>query len=289
MKKLYLVSVSSGVPSSVAADICLRRFGYENVELVFCDTQKEDGDNYRFLHQCVNRWRKGIVTLKDGRTPLQVAEDEHIIPNQYLATCTEQLKFKLFKEHAARRKAEGFDVVIVLGFDWKDRNKKITRGKYKGKCRPVPSVVEYRALGYKVFYPLISKRSFVVEPIETVKSWNIEPPQMYRMGYSHANCGGCCVKQGAKDWRRTLVNFPDRFAEFEDWENRQRLDPVMAEYSFLRDETGGTRKNKTLEQLRLQATAQPSLFDMLADLEGDVCGVECGVSFNGDSEWSKPT
>ena len=278
---VYLISLSSGVPSAVAADICLQRFGYDNVELVFCDTQIEDGDNYRFVHDCVKRWRKGVVTLKDGRTPLQVAEDEHIIPNQFLATCTEDLKFKLFKAYAQSKKESGEDVVIVLGMDWKDRNKKITRGKYAGKRRPVPSVMEYKALGFKVFYPLISKRSFVVDTVATVKSWNIEPPRMYRLGYTHANCGGCCVKQGAKDWRRTLTNFPERFAEFEEWERRQRLDPVMAEYSFLRDETGGIRKNKTLEQLRLDATKQPTLFDMLEELNGDVCGVECGVSING--------
>lgn len=286
MKKLYMVSVSSGVPSAVAADICLTRFGHDTVELVFCDTGIEDGDNYRFLHQCINRWHKGVITLKDGRTPLEIAEDEHIIPNQFLATCTERLKFKLFKEHAARRKAEGYDVIVVLGFDWKDRNKKITRGKYKGKRRPVPSVVEYRALGYGVFYPLISKRSFVIDTESTVKAWGIEPPQMYRMGYTHANCGGCCVKQGAKDWRRTLVNFPDRYAQFEEWERQQRLDPTMSKYSFLRDERGGTRKNKTLAQLRSEvATLRPeqlSMFDMLAELDGDVCGVECGVSFNGE-------
>jgi 3'-phosphoadenosine 5'-phosphosulfate sulfotransferase (PAPS reductase)/FAD synthetase len=277
-KKLYLVSISSGVPSAVAADITLKRF--ENVELVFCDTTIEDDDNYRFLSECVARWNVPLMTLKDGRDPLAIAEDEHIIPNQYLATCTERLKFTLFRAYALEKKAQGYDVHIVLGMDWKDRNKKITRGKYAGKCRPVPSVIEYLKLGLKVYYPLLAKKTFVIDPVETVKAWGIKPPQMYSMGYTHANCGGCCVKQGAGDWRRTLINFPERFERFEKWEATQRLNPTMANYSFLRDETGGKRKTKTLEQLRAETkSATLSMFDLLDELEGKTCGVECGVSW----------
>lgn len=280
--KLYLVSVSSGVPSAVAADICLRRFGPDHVELVFCDTKVEDEDNYRFLDDCARRWGKRVTVLADGRTPLELAEDEHIIPNQYLATCTEKLKFKLFKAYAEQLK-EQWDVVIVLGFDWTDRNKKITRGKYAGKSRPVPSVVEYRALGFKVYYPLIAKRTFVIDPVATAKEWGFGVPRMYAMGYSHANCAGACVKQGEKDWRRTYTFFPERFMLYRDWETEQRKDPVKANYSFLRDHRGGERSTKTLAQLEAEIRQEQtsiSMFDAISEISGGVCSeVECGVAF----------
>lgn len=138
--------------------------------------------------------------------------------------------------------------------------------------------------GVWVEYPLLW------QPIEfdataTVKSWGIEPPRMYRYGYSHANCGGVCVKQGQKDWRRTLVYFPVRYAEYEEWERKMRDDSRFANYAFLRDESGGDVKPRTLEQLRLETEAADAYQMRLFVMEDDIvstCSVECGVG----SDWS---
>jgi CheY-like chemotaxis protein len=44
-----IVSLSSGCSSAVAAERALAKYGHDKVDLVFCDVQREDEDNWRFM------------------------------------------------------------------------------------------------------------------------------------------------------------------------------------------------------------------------------------------------
>ena len=128
----------------------------------------------------------------------------------------------------------------------------------------------------------------LVDSGQALKALGLEQPRMYRRGYKHANCGGECCAQGMRDWKRTLEWNRARYVKREAWERHQRLDPVLADYALLRDQTGGTVTAKTLEQLRMeyeqaQNDGQLSMFDLLVDIEDSACGVECGVG----SEWPR--
>lgn len=98
---------------------------------------------------------------------------------------------------------------------------------------------------------------------------------MYALGYSHANCGGTCVKQGQGDWLRTLINFPDRYNEAEEWEQQMRKHPNRRDYAILRDRRGGKLKPLTLRQFRLEyeqgLKTQPTLLDLSSNCI--VCGI----------------
>lgn len=250
----YVVSLSSGASSAVAAERAINRYGLDRVDLVFMDTLWEDDDNYRFLSDLEKRW-KPIIRLTEGRTPLEVAADEHIIPNQKIAPCTKRLKIEPFLNHVKGLQAEGYLVVIILGFSYAEQH------RMKSPRR------NYGAAGMLVEYPLMWK-PYDLRPMDTVKSWGIEPPQMYRQGYSHANCGGRCVKQGKGDWQRTLLNYPERFTEVEGWELAMKQDPRFAEYAFLRDQKNGVTRAMTLAELRQQVegTHQISMFDLMGGL-----------------------
>lgn len=267
---IYVVSLSSGVPSAVCAQRVIDRYGRANVQLVFADTTIEDESNYEFLLNLEHHWQMQVHYLADGRTPFEVAEDEHVIPTQFLAPCTKRLKLEVIRRHVLQLQKEGYRVVMCIGMDTKD----------KRKGRLDSPVKNWGELGVRVEYPLLWT------PIEynaqtTLKSWGIAAPRMYAQGFSHANCGGRCVKQGKRDWRRTLRYFPERFAEVEAWEKRMRLNPTNAGYTLLREIVGGERSTYTLEQLRLETEAanerQLRLFDFLDDGEKE-CGVECGVA-----------
>ena len=120
--------------------------------------------------------------------------------------------------------------------------------------------------------------------------WDIEPPRMYKMGYTHANCGGVCVKQGWGDWVRTLINFPNRYTAVEEWEKDMRNHPQRSSYALLRDQSEYRVRPKTLEQLREEHEAkytgnQASLFggavfdteSYLDELDSISACVRCGV------------
>lgn len=103
----YVVSLSSGASSAVAAERAIHRYGLDRVDLVFMDTRWEDDDNYRFLSDLEKRW-KPIIRLTEGRTPLEVASDEHIIPNQKIAPCTKRLKIEPFLAYVKGLQSQGF-------------------------------------------------------------------------------------------------------------------------------------------------------------------------------------
>ena len=95
----------------------------------------------------------------------------------------------------------------------------------------------------------------------------LESPSMYRDGYPHANCGGCCVRQGQAGWALTLRVHPDRFAAMEAFENEMRTE--LGDVSMLRDRTGGKTRTLTLTQLRERIEAMP--------VQGALCDeYDCG-------------
>ena len=271
----FVVSLSSGASSAVAADRAIKRYGADNVELVFADTLVEDADNYRFLRDLEARWGKTITRIVEGRTPLQVGEDEHIIPNQKIAPCTRVLKIEPMVKYVQSLQDDGYTIVMVIGMNAKDAKPRTDKPEGRlGSPRR-----NWGGIGCHVVYPLLWS-PIDYDSVATVKAWGIQPPRMYRQGYKHANCGGACVKQGQGDWRRTLTNYPDVYAKYEAWEAHMRLDPRFAEYAFLRDFTGGELTPKTLEQLQMETETadgrQLRLFDMTDDMV-TACGDTCGV------------
>jgi hypothetical protein len=148
----------------------------------------------------------------------------------------------------------GGDITIHIGYDFAEVH----------RCEATEKA--YNRLGWSVDFPLLW-RPLEHRPYTDVcrDDWGIEPPRMYELGYSHANCGGVCVKQGLGDWRRTLANFPERYEQVEKWERDMRDHPVRQAYAILRDQSNGTVTAKTLEELRGEVEAgakvQPSLFD----------------------------
>lgn len=298
-----IVSLSSGNASAVAGELALKAYGRERVDFVFADTLIEHTDNYRFLSELEARWGVKLTRLADGRDPYAVAEDEGIIPNDLLATCSYELKIKLVQERAQRLQDDGAVVIVVVGFDHKDarpRNK-----KPQGRL-PDPRK-RWAERNVFVWYPLLEKGILqfyvntqtelppVVDAAAVVASWGIKSPVMYEQGYSHANCAGTCVKQGLRDWRRTLIHNKDMFERVETWEAGMRefiarrqitrfLNAVIASdwkragrvnlklYTLLDN-------GRTLEEMRLETEAadeqQLRMFEVRDDIDDRLCGVEC--------------
>jgi hypothetical protein len=253
-----IVSVSGGMQSAVCAQRVIDRYGTDGLSLFFADTLAEDADLYRFLGDLERRWGLPILRHIEGRTPLQVAEDEHLIPNQKIAPCTHRLKIEPFLAHL---KAHPKPVTVYLGMAFWERH------------RMDAPRTRYEAVGGVIVdYPSLWKPTDYRPPAETIRTWGIEPPRQYAQGYQHGNCAGACVKQGKGDWLRLLRWKPDLFQRYEEWEAGMRAKgPPFDGYAFCRDERGGTVRPVTLQELREGAEGrqelQPALFD-LDDAEG---------------------
>lgn len=259
--KNHIVSFSSGLSSAVTAIRVMERYGKENTQLVFMDTKFEDDDNYRFMIDFERMFDVEILRLADGRTPYQVASDEHVIFNNRVASCTRRLKIELFQRWL---KSLSYSVTVHIGYDYTEMH------------RIDATTAAYEKLGVTVDYPLLWKPYEIRTYIDVMRSYGIEAPRMYSMGYTHANCGGRCVKQGHGDWLRTLINFPERFAEIEQWEREMRDHPVRKNYAILKTQTKDGFEPLTLEELRIENQDRLSL-PLLCALDEQSACVHCGV------------
>ena len=204
----HIVSISGGTASAVAAERVINRYGRDSVTLWFADTLWEDDDLYRFLKDLEIRWQKPMYVHREGRTPLQVAEDNHIIPNQKIAPCSRKLKQIPFRDFL--KNFAGERVTVHIGMDWKEMHRHDAPRK------------AYESETVSVDFPLMWKPYEFRPYAQIVKSWGIEPPRLYKLGFPHNNCGGRCVRQGISEWLRLRREFPERFAEVRDWEKAQR-------------------------------------------------------------------
>lgn len=208
-----------------------------------------------------------LYTFRDGRTPLQVAEARSIIPNQRRAPCSEELKVKPFR---AWLYALPKPVTVLLGLDWQEQHRIDQRQRvhYAGDKPRLPIGYQARISGVYEDYPLLW-RPYEWRPYaDVVRSWGIEPPRLYAMGFPHNNCGGRCVKQGKREWLRLRLNFPERFAEVRDWEQAQRAKGgPRADYAIVRDFRGKQVRAMPLAELereQLPANGEPFVDDMFA-------------------------
>jgi hypothetical protein len=253
----YIVSLSGGVASAVAADRAIERYGRDNVTLWFADTNWEDEDLHRFLDDLMTRWGGELVRYCDGRTPLEVAEDHSIIPNQKIAPCSFELKVKPFRKYI---EALSKPLTVLLGLDWSEPHRMGAPKK------------NYEAIeGVTVDYPLMWRPLEFRPYIEVVRSWGVEPPRLYALGAPHNNCGLRCVKQGVKEWLRLRYAFPERFEEVKLWEQAQRAKGgARATYAIARDQAGGEVKPLTLAEIELREE-RPDAEESQADLFGCMC------------------
>lgn len=254
----HVVSFSSGLSSALTSIRVLEK--HPSAMLVFMDTLFEDEDNYRFMVDFENHFCVKIIRLIEGRNPYEVSRAEHVIPNNSLAPCTFRLKIDIFKKYLKTLTGES---TIYIGYDFSEIH----------RCESTTK--NYESEGYKVDYPLLWKPIETRRYTDVIRSdYGIEPPRMYKLGYTHANCGGRCVKQGQGDWIRTLINFPRRFAEIEKWENEMRENEVNKNYAILKSQTTTGRTPLTLKELRERYEREhndPVLFDMKSSCV--VCGI----------------
>ncbi len=264
----HIVSFSTGLSSALTVERVLTRYGKEATEVIFMDTKMEDEDNYRFMEDCRRRWDVPITILREGRTPYEVSRAQHVIPNQKLAPCTFRLKIEVFVDYL--KKYSGQEITIHIGYDFTELHRIAATEK------------NYKAMGWSVDFPLLWK-PYELRPYTQVvrQDWNIEPPRMYALGYTHANCGGKCVKQGQGDWIRTLINFPERYAEAEAWEQEMRDHPKRKNYAILRDQSGRIVTPLTLLELRERYEASAGQMDLFALDYRSAC-VVCGVGDMGN-------
>lgn len=242
----HLVQFSTGAASAEVAWRVVAKYGPADVVLLTADTLAEDADNWRFAQEVAGRLGCEWIRIADGRTPMQVGRDHRVVPNNRMAVCSRVLKRELLDRYRTEHYDSAQDIVY-LGFDWTEHHRVEAARKH---MQP-----------WAVRFPL-TEPPYLYKPeiLNLFRSRGIEPPRLYSLGYSHANCSGCCVRGGQAQWSLTLqVNRP-LYLEWEAEEAKSR-ELLGKDVSILRDRTDGTLKPLTLAAFRERIERQPSMFD----------------------------
>lgn len=263
----HIVFYSGGIGSWMTAKRVVAKHGAENVICMFTDTLIEDEDLYRFMDETIAEMDVEFVKIVDGRTPFDVFFDEKYLGNSRYAPCSRRLK-----QDAARKWVEENytpeECILYLGIDWTEEHR--TRA-------PRENWAPYRVEFPMCEEPYLMKDDMLAE----LEKLGIEIPRLYKMGFSHNNCGGFCCRAGHGHFANLLNKLPDRFAQYEalEQEFRERFGKDVSMMKKTKT-TKGVRKTfpYTLRQLREDIEAKQAVD--LTDVGGCGCFVDDGVNPN---------
>lgn len=247
---------SGGVCSWAAAKRVVAQNGLDGVVLLFADTKMEDEDLYRFIEEAAVNVGAPLVKIADGRNPWEIFEDVKAIGSTRMDPCSRILKRELL-DRWVRDNAP--TATIHFGLDWTELHR-----LDRLRDRKAPQKIE----AYMTEAPFMDKPQM----IDWLRAEGIEPPKLYKLGFSHNNCGGFCVKSGQAQFELLLRTMPERYAFHESQEARLR-DKLNWRQTILRDQKDGKTKSLSLTEFRQLIENQPEMFDR-HDWGGCGCAAE---------------
>lgn len=235
MTTSHVVMFSGGVGSWATAQRVASKYGSDNLYLMFADTNMEDEDLYRFLDEASKNVGGRLIRVADGRTPWEVFHDTRYIGNTRIDPCSRILKRELLR-YWLEEMFSPKDTVVYLGIDWTEIHRYERAAPYWSPWKIEAPLCEP---------PLLVKD----EMLDLLREEGIEIPRLYKLGFSHNNCGGFCIKAGQAHFANLLQQLPERYAyhECKEEEMRQFLGKDVA---ILRETENGMVFPLTLRELR---------------------------------------
>jgi hypothetical protein len=249
-----IVCLSGGLGSFLSAYLYQQKYPNKTLLGYFNDVKNEDLDTYRFLVEGAEYLGIELIRDCDGRDIWQVFEDERYIGNTRTPNCSTVLKIKQRVDWLASNCEQGID--LIIGFDWTEIHR-------------VDRAIENEKFA-TIIAPLVEDLRNKTEIYELLEN-PPRLPELYDYGFSHANCGGCCVQAGQGQWASVLKHFPERYKYHE-----LRMEDIMSRNSklkpFLRVTLNGELSYLTLKQFRERLEAKP--MQLALDFSGG-----CGCAF----------
>lgn len=213
-KTKHVAMFSGGAASAYVAYLMVQRHGLENCLLFFTDTLWEHPDNYRFMYDVADYIGIEFKHVMDTRTPETVFMETRFLGNSRLAKCSSELKVKQTVIFIEDLRDQGYEPILYFGIGPHERHRQENLTAFYAHQALEP--VETR-------FPLIDSNLKDVDLKAIIeKEWKIKLPEMYYLGFSHANCGGRCVRGGLNHYEHLYKTWPDVYKKQEEMENRLR-------------------------------------------------------------------
>ena len=254
-----IVAISGGKASAWCANWAVTTYPKEDVILYFNDTRWEHPDLYRFLDELSKYFDHPITFDSDGRSPEELFYDNHALANNRMPFCSRILK----AERLQKFYKDGDTIIFGIGVDEPHRVKRLV-GVYQ-------TIAVKSGRRPNLHFPLIHENVTKQQIDDFLKLAGIQEPLLYRLGFSHNNCGGGCVRAGKKQWKLVYEKLPDVYAD------RERIEREMSEHlgksvSFLKNETLAAFRG------RIERGELSSFYDNDDDKETECIGICSSVA-----------
>lgn len=219
-----VVALSGGKASAYCAKWTLEKFDKDKVVLYFNDTKWEHKDLYRFLNDLSNYLQHPITEDSDGRTPEQLFHDRKALANDRMPFCSIHLK----AERLQRYCKNGDLLIFGIGVDEPKR--------VVGIMKIYAELARKKKINLSVRFPLVEDNVSKQDVDTWLRSTGIEEPYLYKLGFTHNNCSGGCVRAGKKQYKRLLETLPEVYADRERIE-KEFSNKLGKRVTFLKDES----------------------------------------------------
>lgn len=184
---------SCGAASAVATKLAITQYAGREIVIARCVVREEHPDNDRFAADC-EKWFgmpiTNMISEKYSGSIFEVFEKRGYISGITGAPCTMLLKKKVREDFQLPTDTHVFGYCAEEQSRW-------------------DSFLD--ANNIDAVSPLMERGLEHSDCLSMVEQAAIELPVMYKLGYQHNNCIGCCKASGAGYWNKIRIDFPAQF------------------------------------------------------------------------------
>jgi len=184
---------SCGAASAVATKLALTQYAGREIVIARCIVKEEHPDNDRFAADCEMWFGHPITNMiseKYNGIIFEVFAKRGYISGIAGAPCTMLLKKKVREDFQLPTDTHVFGYCAEEQDRW-------------------DSFLD--ANNIDAISPLMDRGLEHSDCLAMIQKAGIELPVMYKLGYQHNNCIGCCKASGAGYWNKIRVDFPEAF------------------------------------------------------------------------------
>lgn len=184
---------SCGVASAVATKLAITQYAGQEIVIARCIVKEEHPDNERFADDC-EKWFGMPIT--------------NMIAEKYDGSI-----FKVFEKRGYISGINGAPCTMLLKKKVREDFQKPTDTHVFGYCAEEQTRWDsfLDANNINAISPLMERGLKHSDCLAMIEQAGITIPAMYKLGYQHNNCIGCCKATGAGYWNKIKVDFPTQF------------------------------------------------------------------------------
>lgn len=234
---MKIIVTCSGGKDSVAALLWMRNNGYNNLDVVFCDTGWESPITYKYLDYLQEKLDFKLVTLKSNKFNgmIDLAEKKTRFPSSQRRFCTSELKVIPMIDYLLDVVKDDF--MIVQGIRGAESE---SRSKMQAQCNYFKYYLEPYGIsknGKPKYYTYRRKeileftKNHATDVLRPIFNWTaqqvieyildngLDPNPLYKLGMKRVGCFPC-IMGGLQEVHQIAERFPERIAEIAEHEKR---------------------------------------------------------------------